>query len=226
MLEWKERMLVGKPRTVNGHGFDRAHAASRRSGVDLVARPRIRLLRPRIRLLRPANRTWGPEIQCSGLPDDCSRPVIVPAAGESPARRAIRSLPPARRSLRGGSGRSASGPVCSAVRLPAPAMAGVCAARIVRSVRRPAEFGGPGACSNARLLSSASKTPAEESIRRLKEPECRRWRRPVRPALDPCAPEPGSACRDPTRCLPNPICRLRRRNRQWPKRHRLVRVRT
>ncbi len=107
--------------------------------------------------------------------DLCSRAGIALAAGESPARRRIRLLPPASHSLRGAFG----------------------------------SFSGPRACSDARLLSSESKMPAVEFVRRRQEPECRLRRRLVRSAFDPLAPEPDSWPREPIRRLPNPICRLR-----------------
>jgi hypothetical protein len=109
------------------------------------------------------------------------------------------------------------GAVCSAVRPPPPAT-GRRLRRSNRSLRESsASFGGPRACSDARLLSSKSKTPTAEFVRRLQEPECRRRRQPVRSALDPLAPEPDSSSREPIRGLRNPICRLRSRIR-WLRR--------
>ena len=143
------------------------------SAADLFAPPRICLL-------RPANRRLGPETECSGRRMSARVPGSPPAAGESPARRGIPLARPASRSLRRPFGRSASGTVCSAVRPPAPAK-GWRLRRSNRSLRESyASFGGPRACSHARLLSSESKTPAAGSVRRLEEPE-RRLRRSTRP---------------------------------------------
>ena len=147
----------------------------------------------------PANWTWGPESQCSGR--------LISARGLGSLVR------PASRSLRGAAARSATGPVWSTGRPPARA-----ASRRLRHSNRSlressAGFGGSRPCSDVRLLASASKMPAAESVRRRQEPECRLRRRHVRSALDLSAPEPDSSARELIRCLPTPIRRLRRRIR-------------
>jgi hypothetical protein len=107
-------MVVGKPRTVNRYGFDSTHAASRRSGVNLVARPRIWLLgrgsgcsaddlvaRPRIWLLGRGSGCSAedlvarPRIWLLGRGSGCSAENLFAPAGESAARAGNSSLRPA-----------------------------------------------------------------------------------------------------------------------------------
>jgi hypothetical protein len=142
------------------------------------------LLAARDRYLRPANRRLG-----AGL--DCFRRRAAPSAAHSAARR---REPSARQSVR-----------------PLRPRAGAFAARIVRSasrppasaVRAPARTPGGSRWSRIRLRRNSSTGFRHRNVGSCAGRVCS--------ALDPLPPEPDSSSREPIRCLPNPICRLRRR---------------
>ena len=95
--------------------------------------------------------------------DLCSRAGIALAAGESPARRRIRLLPPASHSPPRRVRPSATGPHCSAVRPPARTPACSCGSR------RRLRWNSPVGVRN-RNVSSGADLSARRSIRWLRSP--------------------------------------------------------
>src|SRR4051794_8430885 len=87
MVGWKEGMVDGQLRTLNWHGFDRAHVASRRSGVDLVARSKDLIAPAGERLRGAGESSLRPADVCARARDPPRGQRAAPSATRSAVRR-------------------------------------------------------------------------------------------------------------------------------------------